>query len=448
MKIKLTVETPIERTFRVEQAAGMFDLKVAEKAKQEFSCELPDEQDEWTIGAIVGPSGSGKTTIARQAYGERLIGPAAWPAGLSVLDGFDEKFSIKHVTGVLTAVGFSSPPSWVKPYAVLSNGEKFRCDLARALLSDSPIIAFDEFTSVVDRTVAKVGSAAVARAVRKGKLAKRFVAVTCHYDVLEWLEADWVLDMASSRLDWRSLRRPSIEIEVAPIHRSAWVLFRRHHYLNTELSVQAKCFCAFWGGEPVAFSAWLWDHAQKKDFWREHRTVVLPDFQGIGIGNKVSEFCASIFRGLGKKVISTTSHPAMIGYRSASPLWDRQRLGMAPALGRSGKYGAKHAAGSSSCSSGRITGSFEFVGPALERSRAKSFMDAKPGLFALGENEKRVCEELKKYPGATANLIGRLAELTPSGTAKILERLTEAGLVAREGRGGGGGRQFSYRWEG
>lgn len=40
---------------------------------------------------------------------------------------------IKEITGLFTAVGFSSPPSWARPYRVLSNGEQFRCDLAPAL---------------------------------------------------------------------------------------------------------------------------------------------------------------------------------------------------------------------------------------------------------------------------------------------------------------------------
>ena len=131
---------------------------------------------------------------------------------------------------MLTAVGFSSPPSWIKPYNVLSGGERFRCDLARALAGASseqgagsgeeqlpssplpapcslpPTLAFDEFTSVVDRTVAKVGSAAVAKAIRGGKIACRFVAVTCHYDVTKWLAPDWVIDMSSCTFQRRCLR--------------------------------------------------------------------------------------------------------------------------------------------------------------------------------------------------------------------------------------------------
>ena len=53
-------------------------------------------------------------------------------ADRAVVDGLGER-PIKEITRLFTAVGFSSPPSWIKPYHVLSNGEQFRCDLARAL---------------------------------------------------------------------------------------------------------------------------------------------------------------------------------------------------------------------------------------------------------------------------------------------------------------------------
>lgn len=67
-----------------------------------------------------------------------------------------------------------------------------RVQLAKALLSDKELIVFDEFTSVVDRQIAKVASVAFAKTIRRSS--KRFIAVTCHYDILEYIEPDWVLD--------------------------------------------------------------------------------------------------------------------------------------------------------------------------------------------------------------------------------------------------------------
>ena len=130
--LDVVVSCPILSSFRVQQVAGLFDLPLAEKAVQSFRVEVPDLEMDWRIGLIVGPSGSGKSTIARRLFGDRLYENAPWPEDRAVVDCLGDR-PIKEIIGLLTAVGFSSPPNWIKPYRVLSNGERFRCDLARAL---------------------------------------------------------------------------------------------------------------------------------------------------------------------------------------------------------------------------------------------------------------------------------------------------------------------------
>ncbi len=236
---------------------------------------IPHPSKDWRIGLIVGPSGSGKSTLAKRLFGKHLYQRKEWPADRAVIDGLGD-LPIKQITGTFTMVGFSSPPSWIKPYQVLSNGEQFRCDLARAISqadaiadkadSDGTVgqanrgtycglVAFDEFTSVVDRNVARVISAAIAKGIHHGRIGCRFVAVTCHYDVTQWLQPDWVIDMASSAFQWRRLRRPPINLKIVCCRRSAWRLFARHHYLSGALSSFAKCYLALWEGVPVAFCA-------------------------------------------------------------------------------------------------------------------------------------------------------------------------------------------------
>jgi len=106
------------------------------------------------------------------------------------LDDFPEGLETGEITKALCSVGFASPPDWLKSYDCLSQGEKMRVDIARALCLNQNQIVFDEFTSVVDREIAKVSAFAISKAVRRSK--KKFIAVTCHYDVLDWLEPDWV----------------------------------------------------------------------------------------------------------------------------------------------------------------------------------------------------------------------------------------------------------------
>ena len=98
-----------------------------------------------------------------------------------ILDAFPESMPTKEIVALLSAVGFASPPAWLRPFHVLSTGQQFRVTLALLLASESKRIVFDEYTSVVDRTVAQIGSAALAKTVRQR--GQQFVAVTCHEDV-------------------------------------------------------------------------------------------------------------------------------------------------------------------------------------------------------------------------------------------------------------------------
>lgn len=183
--------TDVQPTFRNASVIGMFDLQP--NAQSERFVGSFDFPEQWQIGCIVGNSGTGKTTIATEIFGQNNIsGGGALPNNVSILDAMPANVSMEQITGAFNSVGFSSPPSWLKPYDVLSNGQKMRTDLAFSILQDRPLIVFDEFTSVVDRTVAQIGSLAVQKAIRR--TTKQFVAVTCHFDVIPWLMPDWVFD--------------------------------------------------------------------------------------------------------------------------------------------------------------------------------------------------------------------------------------------------------------
>ena len=331
-KHNVKVSTPVVKSFRVSQVAGLFDVPVQARAAETFEVELPALTEPWQIGLIVGPSGSGKSTVARSAYGDNVYRPGiGWPEKRSVLDGFADEVPAKDLTALLSAVGFSSPPSWIKPYSVLSNGEKFRCDLARSLMQGAEVVVFDEFTSVVDRTVAKVGSIAVSKLVRSKK-GLRFVAVTCHYDVASWLSPDWILDMASCTLARRKLRRPELRVEVFRAGRAAWELFKKHHYLSHSIPGGAQIYVAYLSGlETAAVPCGIvivGQHfgnqrkgATEQGTKRISRIVVLPDYQGIGIGSRLLDAVAGILREENWRVAITTSHPGMIAHLGRSQAW-------------------------------------------------------------------------------------------------------------------------------
>ncbi len=371
--LEIQVECPVFDSFRVQQVAGMFDVPLEEKAHERFSVELPDLEEPWDVGLIVGPSGSGKSTVAGRFYEQQLYRGADWPVDRAVIDCFGET-PLRQVVELFTAVGFSSPPSWVKPYGVLSCGERFRCDLARALArvqgsgfrnetelnpepqTLNPLVVFDEYTSVVDRNVARACSAAVAKGIRRGTIPCRFVAVTCHYDVAEWLEADWVLDMATGQLQRRRLRRPEIVVEVHRCGLAPWKLFARHHYLSGALAVGARCYLATWDGEPVTFCATL-PVITRKNHRRFTRIVTLPDYQGMGIGMRVVAAVASLHREEGLRINVTSSHPALIRHCKRSADWRTVNVRKA---GRRPQKSARFRGYRNSA--GRAVVSFEYVG--------------------------------------------------------------------------------------
>jgi ABC-type ATPase involved in cell division/GNAT superfamily N-acetyltransferase len=366
LKATITRSAAIARSARVLQLEGMFDVPPAERAELTWSVELPLDQRTWNVGLIIGPSGCGKSTVARELFAANYVNSYEWSGDKSIIDGFPIGMSIKDVTLLLSSVGFSSPPSWLRPFHVLSNGEQFRATLARALAENAELCVFDEFTSVVDRTVGRIGSAAVAKTVRRR--GQKFIAVTCHDDVMEWLDPDWVYTPVGNAFQWRLLqRRPAIELQIARVHHAAWQLFARHHYLTAELNHSAVCYAGFIEGRAVAFHSYLpfvgrLSHGKAM---RGHRSVVLPDYQGAGIGNAMITTLAGMWAALGLRVFRNTGHPAEIASAARDRNW---RLLRPPSRTARDNDPRK----SKSRATNRLTASFEYVGSRMELGAAKA----------------------------------------------------------------------------
>lgn len=356
-------ESHPKHSFRIDSVIGTYDLQQSHIVER-FQGEITPPKD-WDIGLIVGRSGSGKTTIARELFGAQIIDGFEYTHE-SLLDDMPKGASVNDICMALTAVGFSSPPSWLKSYHVLSNGEKMRCDIARAMLQDNEMFVFDEFTSVVDRNVAQIASYAIQKAIRRKN--KKFIAVTCHYDVQDWLMPDWVFntdDMTFRVLSHEEQKknRPAINLNIYETKEKEcyWRIFRKHHYLAHSLNKASRVFIAEYNNNVCAFWAVLsFPHPKKKNTFKGHRMVVLPDFQGVGIGGIFSDYIAEMYRKNGKTLIRTTSNPAMIKSLINSKKWITTRHGRASKGGETGVVQNSHK--KNSTSNARITVSFEYVG--------------------------------------------------------------------------------------
>ncbi len=210
MIVQIRHEVPAYQSYAAERTRGLYNVDVDDGRKFEMDVDVPVECEDWQIGVIVGPSGSGKTSIVEAIGKEGWRGwDTHWHADYApTIELLNESAgSYAKATAALAAVGLGSVPSWLRPPSALSNGEQFRASLALLLVTpnrepprgpedlESENWYIDEFTSVLDRQVAKVGAGAFAKAWRRQE-GRRVILVTPHYDILEWVQPDWYIDTA------------------------------------------------------------------------------------------------------------------------------------------------------------------------------------------------------------------------------------------------------------
>lgn len=308
----------------VSRSCEEFTSYRAMRVKSLFNCasgatftaraDLPAPGEDWQIGVIVGPSGSGKSLLGAEAYGAGRLWQPAWPGDAPIIDCIGAGGDFDAAASALSAVGLGDVPAWLRPYSVLSNGEEFRADLARLVAERPALAVVDEFSSVVDRQIAQIGAAAFARAWRRGP--GRTVLLSCHYDILDWLQPDWVFDTRGGVLERGAVRqKPRIELDIFQTNWQFWPLFEPHHYLKAPQMVAATCYVGAVGGEAVAHVAFSTRPGLVEA--RACRMVVLPEWQGAGVGMRfLNAVCQRWLEGGNRfnKPMPTlfhTSHPGL-----------------------------------------------------------------------------------------------------------------------------------------
>ncbi len=290
---ELILQSPVATSFRCTKAANSLDIDQSKKAIHHFKVSA-DIESSFNIGLIVGASGSGKTTFAKKIFGDNCFKEILDP-NQPVIDQFPDHFEYEECAAMLAGVGLTAVACWIRPAYTLSNGQRARAECALQMAQNADnLIVIDEWTSVVDRTVAKVMSHCIAKHARKTN--KKIVLLSCHYDVADWLNPDWVIDCnkqeyVNRRSLWQDFKRSEqLKFDIKQVDHSSWKYFSKYHYLSDKLpGGHIRTFGLFHGQDQIGFQCFAnyVPHRGGKMKMHSNRTVIHPDYAGLGMGIKL-----------------------------------------------------------------------------------------------------------------------------------------------------------------
>ncbi len=319
----------------LNEIASIFDYQI----KAEPLPTIPDHllqicQSQFPILYIVGDSGQGKTTILNQLTSDHRYHNLAIQHNDEVLA---ERFTSKEdAIEKLTMAGLSSIPTWFRPYNQISSGEQARANIAFGL---NNFVVIDEFTSNLDRLTARSLSYCIKRFVTRNQL-HNIILVGCQYDIIPWLQPTYVYDLNVKDFITinNTLSKWTVTIENNSYHiddkrlilrsvpRDRWSHYSKYHYLTSSLLTNSNCWEAFVKIEnierAVGFIAIVpLPSGTVTNAVREHRLVVIPSCQGLGIGVSISETIAKYYVNSGARYFTKTSHPRLGQYRDNNSSW-------------------------------------------------------------------------------------------------------------------------------
>jgi ABC-type lipoprotein export system ATPase subunit/GNAT superfamily N-acetyltransferase len=309
--MKIELKHKIKNDAFTEYVYDAYDIQNKEESNVIIENNIRVNDFDWNIGVIYGGSGTGKSTLLK-TFGE--IATPIFDNDKSLISNFDW-MTPEEATHLLSAMGLSSVPCWLRPHATLSNGEQYRANLAYcvAKAKENDVILIDEYTSVVDRDVAKAMSNALQKFVRREK--KKIILASCHFDIMEWLNPDWIYSPNKRRVerpDSLRLTRPEIKLEIFRCRYETWKIFKQHHYLSEDLNPACLSYVVLWNEKPVSFIAILpFPGVGDSKTRRISRIVTLPDYQGLGIGKSLIDYFSALYWKVGSQMYIRTINPAL-----------------------------------------------------------------------------------------------------------------------------------------
>ncbi len=271
---------------------------------------------------VAGPSGAGKTSLlkalARRCPGSRDVGQARFSHSPAIVDAIARRQTLSEALSILTACGLGEPQLWIRRFADLSDGERFRARLARAISlhlrngePTGPLLC-DEFGSILHRRIAK------AIAHNLGKLARRrgiaVVVAASQEDLASDLQPDTIIRLAGNGSHSMTQLTPRSRLiglarrfHIEPGRKADYEIFAPMHYRHRdELGFIDRVFVLREGVGGELLGIVVYGHAPLELSLRNRATggrfrgnpqrlnrelrilrrlVIHPDIRGCGIGH-------------------------------------------------------------------------------------------------------------------------------------------------------------------
>jgi len=187
---KKEFETTTEITTRVLDISGAFGLGVDDAKRFAIFDDLGLRIAPSDVVYITGDSGSGKSTLLRYLAEVLAKKPEYSPVlrGEEITIDRDKTLidslgsTTDEAINILTHVGLNDAFIFLRKFDELSDGQKYRYRLARAIDANAKTLVFDEFCSVLDRTTARVVSYLMQKLARRRGIT--LVLATSHDDLM------------------------------------------------------------------------------------------------------------------------------------------------------------------------------------------------------------------------------------------------------------------------
>lgn len=301
--IEVILESPVSNNFRCKMACDALDIDIKKKSVHRLKIDGINLPEKWNVGLVYGASGSGKTTLLKKIFGDNVF-KTSIKENEPIINQLPKDLTYEECASILTGIGLNSVPCWVRPVKTLSNGQRARAEAALLMVQHNEVINIDEWTSVVDRTVAKAMSYCLQKFARKQN--KQIILCSCHYDVLEWLVPDWLIDCNEQKFKLRKGKdfffneRDKLKFEIKKIGRDSWQYFSKYHYLSDKLpGGEIYLYGLFHNNKQIGFQCfanYTPKTAGRQPIVHSNRTVIHPDYQGLGLGIMIINETSRLFK--------------------------------------------------------------------------------------------------------------------------------------------------------